>query len=191
MEQERLSLFKCQRCGQCCEKLGLPWDVDNIEKMAEFLNMNPEHLVTRYYGNIFMENGERSVELDCNRATPCPFLGKDKSCQIYPVRPRACETFEGSSICDCPAMKIVDETDFEEEGEKMSTFYLEFFPESKPNGLPCAPFAEIRLRSWSTDEEGGVILASMIHSFQELKWWLDIIRKDCDAIERIGRKKLP
>lgn len=196
MDQDRWSLFKCQRCGRCCEKLGLPWDGNIIEKMAKFLKMNPEDVITRFYGDIIMDNGERAVKLDRNRTTPCPFLGKDKSCQIYPVRPSSCEAYPietdfGRCGVDCPAMKIVDETDFEEEGEKMSEFYLKFFPESKPNGLSCAPFAEIRLRSWSRDKEGGVILASMIHSFQELKWWLDIIRKDCDAIERIGRKKLP
>jgi len=156
--------------------------------------MDSEDFVIRYYEDIiYRKNGKIFIRPDQTRRKPCPFLGEDKNCQIYPVRPNGCKAYPidtdfGRCGVDCPGMKIVDEADFEEEGEKMSELYLEFFPELKPNGLPCAPFAEIRLRSWSTDEEGGVILASMIHSFQELKSQLNIIRKDCDAIERIGRK---
>jgi len=123
MKQDRWSLFKCQRCGQCCEKLGLPWYSDNIEKMAEFLKVIPEDLVTRYYGDIVIENGERCVKFDETRRTPCPFLQEDKTCQVYPVRPKGCkaypiETDFGRNGVDCPAMEIVDAIDSLPEGEE-------------------------------------------------------------------------
>lgn len=120
MEEDRWSLFKCQQCGQCCEKLGLSWDPNNIEKMAEFLNMDLEDLVTRYYGDIYWENGERFIRWDQTKRKPCPFLGEDKNCRIYPVRPKGCKAYPidtdfGRCGIDCPGMKIVDETDSEEE----------------------------------------------------------------------------
>jgi Fe-S-cluster containining protein len=91
--------------------------------MAEFLKMNPENLVTRYYGEIGVENGERAVKLDRNRTTPCQFLGEDKSCQVYPVRPDGCKAYPiqtdfGRFGINCPAMKILDAMDYPEEEEE-------------------------------------------------------------------------
>ncbi len=73
MEQERWSLFKCQRCGQCCEQLGLPWDGHDIEKMAKFLEMNPEDLTIKYYGEPFIENDRRFDQRDQDLRTPSLF----------------------------------------------------------------------------------------------------------------------
>lgn len=87
--------FKCQRCGQCCEKLGLSWPTGkNLEEMAKFLKIHPDTLITRYYGKIIEKNGKKFIRrYQKDRRTPCPFLRNDKSCEIYPVRPNPCRAY--------------------------------------------------------------------------------------------------
>jgi Fe-S-cluster containining protein len=106
--------FKCRRCGKCCEQLGLPWYADDIERIAEFLKIKEEEVVRKYYGDIYFENGKRLVRMDEKRRKPCPFLGADKLCKIYPVRPYGCKAYPIETDCgcngvDCPAKRIVDE----------------------------------------------------------------------------------
>jgi Fe-S-cluster containining protein len=86
--------FECQRCGRCCTRLGLPWPriLSKLGEMAEFLKINEEDLVTRYYGDVVTMNGKRVLRFDRKRTTPCPFLG-DRTCTIYPVRPVECGTY--------------------------------------------------------------------------------------------------
>lgn len=87
--------FECQRCGRCCTRLGLPWPriLGRLKIMADFLKMSEEDLITRYYGDLITKNGKRSVRFDRKRTTPCPFLGEDKTCQIYTVRPTECHLY--------------------------------------------------------------------------------------------------
>lgn len=187
MEQNRWSLFKCQRCGQCCEKSGLPWDPNNIQKISEFLKMDSEDFVTRYYEDIiYRKNGKIFIRPDQTRRKPCPFLGEDKNCQIYPVRPNGCkaypiETDFGRCGVDCPGMKIIDEMDLDhnEEDYVMDTIYLLFKnPEEKGNA--CASFAYICIGTYSRPEICGrehIALSAQCNSYEEVKWWVTILRK--------------
>ena len=187
MEQNRWSLFKCQRCGQCCEKSGLPWDPNNIQKMSEFLKMDSEDFVTRYYEDIiYRKNGKIFIRPDQTRRKPCPFLGEDKNCQIYPVRPNGCKAYPidthlGRCGVDCPGMKIVDEIDLEgeEEDKLMDGIYLLFVNPEK-EGIPCAPFAYICLGSYSRieiREKEHIALSARCNSIQEVKCCVTILRK--------------
>lgn len=105
----RWSSFKCRRCGQCCENLGLPWPAGRLEEMAKFLNMDPDDLIRRYYGEIVEKDGKKFVEkYQENRRTPCPFLQSNKNCAIYLVRPNPCRAYPldtdfGRCGIDCPA----------------------------------------------------------------------------------------
>ena len=111
--------FYCQRCGRCCKRLGLPWPwpPSKLNVMADYLKISKADLVNRYYGDIVTTEGKMSVRLDRKRTTPCPFLGTDGDCQIYPVRPVECDLYPFDERCrsdvrlgsfigiDCPALE--------------------------------------------------------------------------------------
>ena len=111
----RWDYFKCQQCGQCCEKIGLPYDPDNIDEIAKYLNISIKELISKYYGKILPDQSH--WESDNNKRVPCPFLKKKdgkKVCLIYEVRPFGCRLFPlHTDFCrgdvDCPGMKIVKE----------------------------------------------------------------------------------
>lgn len=117
--KERLMLrwdfFKCQQCGQCCEKIGLPYDPDNVDEIAGHLNISTNELITEYYGTI--SPNQTHWESDDTKRIPCPFLSSSngkKVCTIYEVRPFGCRLFPlHTDFCrddvDCPGMKIVQE----------------------------------------------------------------------------------
>lgn len=197
MEQDRWSLFKCQRCGKCCEKLGLPWNPDNVQKMAEFLKISSEELVIRYYGDIFWENGERFIRWDQTKRKPCPFLTEDKNCKIYPVRPKGCkaypiETDFGRSGVDCPGMKIIDEIDSEEERDQpLGTIYL-LFDNPEEKGILHPPFAYICLGSYSRPEICGrerITLSARCNSYEEVKWNVNLLKKYLANVLKEAKKK--
>lgn len=121
MISNRWERFNCKRCGLCCEKIGLPWPSGRLEEIADFLNTNPEEIITKYYGEILWENGERYIKKYIeDKRTPCPFLGNDRTCSIYLVRPDGCRKYPIETDCgrcgvDCPGMKelLTDESNFE------------------------------------------------------------------------------
>ena len=105
--------FTCQRCGRCCEKIGLPYDPSRVSMMAEFLKIPEEELITRYYGLLLPEG--TSWISDDRKRTPCPFLereGAGSRCAIYPVRPEGCRAFPvetrlGTGGVDCPGAALL------------------------------------------------------------------------------------
>lgn len=85
--------------------------------MAKFLNTQIDDIIERYYGKIIEKDGERFIEkYKGDRRTPCPFLGGDKTCKIYSVRPDPCKAYPlqtdfGRCGIDCPGMKrILEDT---------------------------------------------------------------------------------
>lgn len=197
MKSNPWSYFKCQCCGQCCEKSGLPWDPDNIEKMAEFLKMDLKELVTQYYGDIYWNNGERFIRWDETRRKPCPFLGEDKNCKIYPVRPMGCKAYPidthlGRCGVDCPAMKIVDEMDSQEDKDQtLDTIYL-LFKNPEEKGIPHPPFAYICLRSYSRLEICGIeniTLSAKCTSYDEVKGWVSQLKKYLDNAQGEAKRE--
>jgi len=112
MSKEKKYL-KCQRCGKCCEKLGLPWEQSKLKEIADFLNISVKNLIENYYGT-FVKNG-KEIELDDNKRIPCPFLAKEVNgnivCRIYSVRPTDCIDFPISPLAldfmECPSVEII------------------------------------------------------------------------------------
>lgn len=111
--------FECQRCGRCCESLGLPTPepiIDNdssFEEIAEYLNETVESLIQKYYGSL----DEGYIIPDDNKRKPCPFLrkeGEQAVCSIYQVRPSGCRNFPFNTMggrcgINCPAHNIAIE----------------------------------------------------------------------------------
>lgn len=110
MKSQIWEFFECERCGKCCEQLGLPWDIFKNPEIAEHLSISMEELFQKYYGDIIEKDGEKYYEFRDELRKPCRFLGKDKVCLIYRVRPRQCEDYPietsfGDSGINCPAYK--------------------------------------------------------------------------------------
>ena len=84
-----LGHFKCQRCGECCRQSGGEKDKgivvgeEDITAIAGFKKIRPRkihrHYIKEQSGKMFLPK-------------PCPFY-KDKSCQVYPVRPLICRSY--------------------------------------------------------------------------------------------------
>lgn len=110
MKSKVWDFFECQRCGKCCELLGLPWDPFKVHEIAEHLHISLDDLIVKYYGDIIEENGENFIEFRDDLRKPCRFLGEDKSCLIHLVKPGPCEDYPidtdfGDSGINCPAYK--------------------------------------------------------------------------------------
>lgn len=146
MRSSRWASFKCQRCGQCCEGLGLPWPSGrNLKEMAKFLKIQPNGLIVQYYGKIVEEDGKEFVEkYEEDRRTPCPFLGDDKNCRIYPVRPDPCRLYPidtdfGRCGIDCPGMEnIFNDVKMQKEEDMTHSLDLLFLKPLKAQ-LPGPP----------------------------------------------------
>lgn len=108
-----MTFFNCYRCGKCCNELGLPYDAENLTQIADYLKININEVIFRYYGSLAED--EKSLEFDDDKRTPCPFLklaGETISCAIYSVRPSGCKEYPLYTDCgrqgvDCPGAKVV------------------------------------------------------------------------------------
>jgi Fe-S-cluster containining protein len=191
LDSHRWDLFQCQRCGQCCEKLGLPGlSNEEPEAIAEFLNVTAEELIEKYYGKIIEENGEKYVEsYQEDRRTPCPFLASDKSCKIYPVRPEPCrayplETDFGRCDVDCPGAKnIYKDEELQEQEEEMPHTLDLFFCKPPKGGMPFHPFAKICVNKFTGDREGAIFLTPECTTAEELDHCIKRLKKELDIIE--------
>lgn len=84
---------KCIECGQCCSNI-LPLSSKEIKEIKRYIE---KHKVTekRHFPPT------RTATIDMT----CPFLNDDKDCkkcEIYPVRPQICKTFQ----CNKPPSEI-------------------------------------------------------------------------------------
>ncbi len=112
-DDPRWEFFTCQRCGQCCKELGLPYDGESARAIADFVGIPLTKLIERHYGEVVEEG--KSFSLQDTKRVPCPFLrGEDECCCIvYPVRPRGCrlypfETDFGRQGVECPAAPMAE-----------------------------------------------------------------------------------
>jgi len=113
LEDPRWKLFQCQRCGKCCDEIGLPYDGQRLHEIASFLNLTNDEVIEKYYGR-FTKDRKHWISEDRKR-TPCPFIttnGNRRACAIYLVRPHGCrcypfETDFGCQGVDCPGADLV------------------------------------------------------------------------------------
>ena len=76
----------CSGCGNCCNE-SVPTFFAEFLNIVNYLAQNPKVMEDRLpavYEHYFLELAEKR---------PCPFLGEDKRCSIYPVRPLTCRVF--------------------------------------------------------------------------------------------------
>jgi Fe-S-cluster containining protein len=106
--------FECTQCGNCCRNLGEYTHVylgeRDVRAIAEHLGLSREAFLARYCRE---DSGWIVLRMD---EPACPFLGPDRRCSIYPVRPKQCATWpfwkenlersrwEGEISADCPGI---------------------------------------------------------------------------------------
>jgi len=80
-------IFKCKQCGDCCKGYGGTFlTKDEIETIAEHLNIDPKSFVKNYC----QMSGAKPVLAQGHDAY-CIFW--DKLCTIHPVKPRMCKAW--------------------------------------------------------------------------------------------------
>ncbi|MDR2540041.1 MAG: YkgJ family cysteine cluster protein [Chlamydiales bacterium] len=82
--------FHCTGCGKCCTgSPGYVWVSDReVEEISQFLQISFEECIKKYTRKV-----ERRLSLlENDLSYDCIFL-KDKSCQIYSIRPKQCRKF--------------------------------------------------------------------------------------------------
>lgn len=79
-----LKSIKCHNCGFCCTKCNAMLNQQDIELICRYLKCSKEEFYEKYIS----ENAKMPY-----LKLPCPFLNKDKDCDVYPVRPKVCKEF--------------------------------------------------------------------------------------------------
>jgi Fe-S-cluster containining protein len=92
--------YQCDKCGACC-KGSLIVEAEELDVLREprIIEADPHHQGKTLEQMIREIREEwKAVVIACSR--PCPFLGADNLCQIYPTRPNACVGMEaGDEQC--------------------------------------------------------------------------------------------
>lgn len=84
--------FECNQCGACCygnEDYYIAVNAPDMEKICEHLGIGMAWLKRRYVERL--DRQLYSIRIAGNGR--CVFLGEDKRCRIYPVRPVQCRTY--------------------------------------------------------------------------------------------------
>ena len=76
----------CLDCGNCCKSISPAMKDRDIERIAKYLKVKPSELVADH-----MEIDDEGDYVF--RSQPCPFIGEDNYCSVYPARPRACREY--------------------------------------------------------------------------------------------------
>lgn len=82
---------KCEECGgKCCIGDGYVFlELDEIQKIAAFLNLNIDDFGTKYLRKI----GNRYALKENLNNPECIFLDENYKCSIYDLRPKNCKSF--------------------------------------------------------------------------------------------------
>ncbi|HNY01846.1 MAG TPA: YkgJ family cysteine cluster protein [Bacteroidales bacterium] len=86
LHEEVFTTLNCLDCAHCCRTLGPRITDTDIRRIAASLKMKPSAFTGQYL--VLDEEGDYIF-----RSMPCPFLGSDNECSIYPDRPRACREY--------------------------------------------------------------------------------------------------
>ncbi|HMK47119.1 MAG TPA: YkgJ family cysteine cluster protein [Methanocella sp.] len=82
--------FECRQCGSCCRSDSMiPLALDDIYRIADFLDMGPDEFFSQYCREMFI-GGSTTPMAYLVRDTGCPFL-KDNLCSIHFVKPLLCK----------------------------------------------------------------------------------------------------
>lgn len=78
--------INCLECANCCTTISPAIRSKDIDKIAGYLKKKASEITDKYM--YLDEEGDYVF-----KSQPCPFLGSDNYCEIYPARPRACREY--------------------------------------------------------------------------------------------------
>ena len=86
LDEAAFERINCLDCANCCKTTGPLFTDADIRRVAKALRLKPQQFMEAYLQND--EDGDRVL-----KQLPCPFLGGDNYCTIYPHRPKACREY--------------------------------------------------------------------------------------------------
>lgn len=87
--EEHEQVFKkidCLSCANCCKTTSPVFRAIDIKRIAKKLKVSEQYLIRTY---LKIDEDQDYVL----QSSPCAFLYKDNTCQIYDVRPAACREY--------------------------------------------------------------------------------------------------
>lgn len=84
--QKEFHHIDCLECANCCKSISPAMYTTDVRRMAASLKMKMQDFIDAY---LLLDEDEEYVF----KTSPCPFLGEDNYCAIYPSRPRACREY--------------------------------------------------------------------------------------------------
>jgi len=78
--------INCLDCANCCTSIPPIVTKTDAKRIAKHLNIGLGQFMVEYI--IHDEDGDTVIN-----ASPCPFLEKDNTCNIYEQRPKACRNY--------------------------------------------------------------------------------------------------
>ena len=82
--------FKCKRCGACCKDRDVPLTLDDIFRLSDFFNMEPDNFFEAYCVEIAKSKDVIALPFLKRDGDACCFL-EDNICKVHFVKPSACE----------------------------------------------------------------------------------------------------
>jgi uncharacterized protein len=76
----------CMECANCCTKMTPTYSRKDINRIAKNFDMTYQ----QFYDKWLTVDENKDI---VNKSLPCQFLGKDKKCTIYSIRPDDCAQF--------------------------------------------------------------------------------------------------
>jgi len=81
--------FECKRCGACCKDRDIPLTLDDIFRLSEFLDMEPDKFFNEYCVEIAKDENTLALPYLRRDGRDCLFL-EDNICQAHFAKPAAC-----------------------------------------------------------------------------------------------------
>jgi len=86
LHEEAFEHIDCLQCANCCTTTGPLFTDRDITRISKYLNLKEADFIAQY---LRIDEDQDFVL----QQVPCPFLGEDKYCSIYDVRPKACAAY--------------------------------------------------------------------------------------------------
>ena len=86
IHEEVFACTDCLECANCCKTTGPLFTDKDISRISKHLKIKPSIFTEKY----LRIDEDRDYVL---KSVPCTFLGENKYCSIYDVRPKACREY--------------------------------------------------------------------------------------------------
>lgn len=98
--------FECKKCGDCCRtRDNVPLTLDDVFRISDFLNMDPDTFFSEYCIEIVKNEGHVGLPYLRRDGQECQFL-QDGLCSIHFVKPTACKYMPSTMFGNVSYLKM-------------------------------------------------------------------------------------